>query len=101
MPTLGGIEIKEVHQVDCPQHGMIGVRYGPQAARALQRHHFEWRHQPNPEDRICLWRYPLGGGGYRLCVLEAGHLDWMHKDAEGLGFAEHGSLPREDIERDG
>ncbi len=94
MPTLDGIQIHEVLQVTCPDHGVIGTRPGPEDAAALQRHHFEWRHQPNPDVRLCLWRWPITGGGYRLCVLDAGHLDWMHRDAEGLGFSESGSLPR-------
>jgi hypothetical protein len=98
MPKLDGIEVQEVHQVTCPDHGIIGIRTGPEAARALQRHHFEWRHQPNPDDRQCQWRYPLSGGGYRLCTLDAGHLDWMHRDADGLGFTECSSLPRAGVE---
>jgi hypothetical protein len=95
MPTLDGIEIEEVHEVNCAEHGRIGAARSREGARTQQRIHFEWRHQPDPTDRACLWRYPLGGGGAVLCQLHAAH-DGMHRGADGQLFGETGSLPREE-----
>lgn len=99
MPTLDGIRILEIHEVSCPTHGVIGTRRSPEGARALQRGHFEWRHQPSPEGRKCLWRYAVGGSrpGYRYCVLGAAHLEPDHEDENGNRWGEFGSLPREDV----
>jgi hypothetical protein len=100
MPTLDGIEIKESITVECSEHGFIGVVLGQETARIHQRIHFEWRHQPRPEGRLCLWRYPVGGikPGYDVCQLPAAH-DGMHDDGTGQGnrWSETGSLPREGV----
>jgi len=97
MPTLDGIEIEEVHEVHCSEHGRIGAAKGSNQARVIQRQHFERRHQPDPTDRLCSWRYPLGGAhpGYRYCQEPAAH-DGLHRDEDGQQFADLGSLPRLD-----
>ena len=99
MPTLAGIKIREVYEVTCPDHGGIDVVQSGNAARIRQRQHFEWRHQPDPTDRLCHWRYPVGGArpGYELCVLPAAH-DYMHECEDGSTFGEYASLPREGID---
>jgi len=98
MPTLDGIEIREVHEVTCPKHGVIGTTGSNESARVRQRQHYEWRHQPDPTDRLCLWRWPIGGvrPGYRLCQEPAAH-EGMHRDEDGR-FSEIGSLPRLGLE---
>jgi hypothetical protein len=100
MPTLDNIGIEQIFEVKCPGHGVIGTRPHELQARALQRHHFEWRHQPNPEDRLCGWRYPTGGvrPGYRVCILGAGHLELDHRDEHGDTWTDNMSVPREDVE---
>ncbi len=95
MPVLGGIGITEVYEVSCADHGVIGTAKNDEGARTMQRQHFEWRHQPDPTDRTCLWRYPVGGArpGYWFCQLPAAH-DGLHDNGAGERWAEFCYLPR-------
>lgn len=96
MPTLDNIEIEQIYEVRCPRHGVIGTRAHALEARALQRHHFEWRHQPNPEDRLCEWGYPTGSlvNERWICILPAGYLELDHMDERGFTWDDSTAVPR-------
>lgn len=99
MTAVDEIRISQVYEVSCEAHGTIGNSASDDVAQRMRRQHFEWRHQPDPTDRVCGWRYPRAQmHGDRICSLPAAH-DGPHDDGTGDGaWFEIGSLPRREDE---
>lgn len=96
MIGLDGITMRWAVEVSCPLHGGPILR-APSIEEALvvQRQHFEWSHQPDPSNRLCLWRRRTRSGApERFCGLPAAH-GGLHDDGD-VRFGEVGSLPRVD-----